>query len=87
MKLSLLVIRCRNLELSRLFYEGLGLKFVQEKHGKGPMHYASEIDGIVFEIYPNDGQPPTDNIRLGFSSDEVKNDIYIDPDGRSVEIT
>ena len=86
MKLSLLVIRCQNLELSRLFYEGLDLKFIREKHGDGPKHYAAEADGFVFELYPTK-EWVCDNLRLGFSSDTVKKGIYIDPDGRSVEIT
>ena len=87
MKLTLLVIRCRNLELSRLFYEGLDLKFIQEKHGKGPKHYSTEIDGVVLELYPDQDKYLTENVRLGFSSDTVKKGIYIDPDGRKVEIT
>lgn len=87
MKLTLLVIRCRNLELSRLFYEGLDLRFIQEKHGKGPKHYSTEIDGVVFELYPDEDKHITELVRLGFSSDTVRKGIYVDPDGRNVEIT
>ena len=66
MKLSLLVIRCKDLELSKSFYQRLGLSFVKEKHGNGPTHYSCEHDGFVFELYPNNNEQPKDNNRLGF---------------------
>jgi lactoylglutathione lyase len=67
MKLNLLVLRCTNIEISKSFYELLGFNFVKEKHGKGVEHYASCIEGLVFEIYPlNSGETPC-NTRLGFS--------------------
>ncbi len=67
MNLNLLVLRCTNIETSKNFYELLGLKFVKEKHGKGVEHYATCIEGLVFEIYPlNLGETPC-NTRLGFS--------------------
>lgn len=56
----------RDIEESRVFYEGLGLAFVKEKHGNGPVHYSSEHDGMVFELYPNKGEAPLDNTLLGF---------------------
>jgi len=85
MKLSLLVIRCQDLEISHLFYANLGFKFKEEKHGDGPRHYAAEADGFVFELYPTN-EWVCDNLRLGFSSDKVEKGIYTDPDGRKIEI-
>ena len=72
MKISLLVIRCENIEVSKTFYEGLGLIFQKEKHGNGPEHYSSEYDGTVFELYPNKGIAPIDNTRLGFKITNLK---------------
>ena len=46
------VIKTAELEKTRAFFETLGLTFVEEKHGKGPVHYACERNGVVFEIYP-----------------------------------
>ena len=66
MKISLLVIRCLDIEVSKNFYELLGLSFTKEKHGSGPSHYSCEHAGCVFELYPNKGEPPKDNSRLGF---------------------
>ena len=66
MKISLLVIRCQDIEVNKCFYELLGLSFVKEKHGNGPTHYSCEHDGTVFELYPNKGEHPQDNNRLGF---------------------
>lgn len=65
-KISLLVIRCKDIEASKEFYQALGMYFVKEKHGNGPTHYSCEYDDCVFELYPNKGEPPMDNNRLGF---------------------
>ncbi len=66
MKISLLVIRCQDIEASRGFYEMLGMSFAKQKHGDGPTHYSCEYEGCVFELYPNKGESPQDNNRLGF---------------------
>src|SRR5690349_16786339 len=50
--LNLLVLRASNLEKSLAFYRALGLGFVQEQHGSGPVHYACEMGGMVIELYP-----------------------------------
>jgi lactoylglutathione lyase len=49
---SLIVIRSFNLEAALSFYGALGLRFVQEQHGSGSVHYSSELSGVVLEIYP-----------------------------------
>ena len=68
MKLSLLVIRTHDLLRVKEFYELLGLTFKEEKHGKGPKHFAAILDdGLVFEIYPiKDPEQNPDKVRLGF---------------------
>ncbi|WP_101757340.1 VOC family protein [Oceanicoccus sp. KOV_DT_Chl] len=75
MKISLLVIRCKDIEVSKGFYQLLGLSFVKEKHGNGPAHYSCEHDGIVFELYPNNGESPQDNNRLGFKVSDLATTI------------
>ena len=69
--LSLLVIRCKNIQKSKAFYESLGLSFAKEQHGNGPEHFASEINGIIFELYPNAEKAAVDNSRLGFRVNEL----------------
>lgn len=71
MKISLLVIRCQDIEASKNFYQFLGMSFAKENHGNGPEHYSCEHDGCVFELYPNNGEPPRDNYRLGFKVQNV----------------
>ncbi len=71
MKISLLVIRCKDIEVSRGFYQLLGLTFVKEKHGNGPTHYSCEYDDCVFELYPNKKLDPNDNNRLGFKVSNI----------------
>ncbi|SMF66885.1 Catechol 2,3-dioxygenase [Alteromonadaceae bacterium Bs31] len=71
MKISLLVIRCKDLEASKSFYQLLGFNFVKEQHGSGPVHYSCEQDGCVFELYPNKGESPQDNNRLGFKVSNI----------------
>jgi hypothetical protein len=38
--LNLLVLKTRQLEQVRAFYECLGVAFSRERHGNGPAHYA-----------------------------------------------
>ncbi len=71
MKLSLLVLRCKDIEASKSFYQLLGLSFVKEKHGNGPTHYSCEHDDFVLELYPNKEESPLDNNRLGFKVSDI----------------
>jgi len=66
-KLSLVVIRSRDMERSAQFYAVLGLQLERHRHGSGPEHFASEEDGRVFEIYPRqDETDSTASVRVGF---------------------
>ncbi len=50
-----LVITVNNIDRVREFLEhNFGLVFTKEQHGTGPEHYACEMNGKVFEIYPED---------------------------------
>ena len=71
MKISLVVIRCQDIEASKRFYQQLSLTFIKEKHGSGPEHYSCEHEGVVFELYPNKGEASEDNVRLGFKVAEL----------------
>jgi predicted enzyme related to lactoylglutathione lyase len=53
--LSLIVLRCANLEASLAFFAVLGLDFSAEQHGKGPVHYSCRLGDAVLELYP--GKP------------------------------
>lgn len=81
--LNLLVLRCKELERTRQFYEHLGLVFIQEQHGKGPVHYASEMAGLVLELYPATEKQLPDKTRLGFTTSqlgELADDISRSPE-------
>lgn len=65
--LNLLVLRCRNIDVSKIFYEKLGFLFEEERHGKGPRHFAAEMNEIVFELYPLAEGETVDRSRLGFT--------------------
>ena len=77
MTLNLLVIRTKNPEVLKTQYELLGLSFKHHKHGNGPYHYASELEHLVFEIYPltKSMSKADDSIRLGFSVPDVSKTI------------
>src|SRR6185295_4758529 len=66
--LNLIVLRTHRLEEMKKFYTTLGIKFVEERHGKGPVHYAGGIGAAVLELYPlPKGAPePDKSVRLGF---------------------
>lgn len=51
--LNLVVLRTADLERAAAFYARLlALEFVRHRHGSGPEHYAAEMPGGVFELYP-----------------------------------
>ena len=50
--INLIVLNCKNLEESLSFYGTLGLEFQEEQHGKSPIHYSCQMDGILLELYP-----------------------------------
>ena len=66
--LNLVVLRSLDMTKAAEFYSRLGLCFTRHQHGKGPEHFAAELDGGVFELYPAspDG-PSTLGTRVGFS--------------------
>lgn len=60
--LSLIVLRCVDLEASRTFYSALGLYFELEQHGNGPVHYSCQLGDHVLELFP--GKPGSAPARL-----------------------
>ena len=82
---NLLVLFSPEIEATRSFYERLGLKFVRERHGTGPEHFACDVDGFVLEIYPQRDDQPSGTVRLGFSVDSVDDiDADLRLDGVSI---
>ena len=71
-QLNLVVLRSPDIHRAVEFYRHLGLPFTLHKHGSGPEHYASEVNGMVFEIYPLGAKSaPTAGTRIGFRVDDV----------------
>jgi predicted enzyme related to lactoylglutathione lyase len=69
--LALVVISSPDINVLKAFYEKLDLTFVEERHGKGPVHYSTLIGKTVFEIYPlSPGQTLQVN-RLGFGVENI----------------
>ena len=69
---NLLVIRSPDIDRAVTFYQQLGMLFDRHAHGNGPAHYASEIRGFVFEIYPQrNADDVTTNTRIGFKVDDI----------------
>ena len=64
--LNLIVIRVKDLNRSKRFYETLGINFSYEQHGNGEQHLSAMLEGILFEIYPSSNNIDTSAIRLGF---------------------
>jgi lactoylglutathione lyase len=70
--LNLVVLRSPDIHRAAQFYRALGLLFTCHSHGSGPEHYASEVSGLVFEIYPLTSKSgPTIGARIGFIVDSV----------------
>ena len=68
--LTLVVLRCADLERSRVFYEALGLTLTLEQHGAGPRHYSGRVGETVLEFYP-DASSSTRGLRLGLRLTDV----------------
>jgi lactoylglutathione lyase len=68
--LSLIVIRTADIDASLAFYRALGVAFVQEQHGSGPVHYSCNFGDLVLELYLNKAESPeesrTHTTMLGF---------------------
>src|SRR5262245_29757529 len=71
--LTLLVLKTRQVEQLRLFYQSLGVKLVQEQHGNGPVHFAGWAGDVVIEVYPlpDDGSRVDSSTRLGVAVEDV----------------
>ena len=61
----LLVLRSSGIEKSRAFYQAIGLQFVEEQHGHGPIHLACETDTLVVETYAGEDAPLLDAKQSG----------------------
>ena len=69
--LSLIVLKTHQLDVVKFFYETIGIEFVEEQHGTGPVHFAGKFGGVVLEIYPlPEGQADT-TTRLGFVVEDL----------------
>jgi catechol 2,3-dioxygenase-like lactoylglutathione lyase family enzyme len=67
MRLNLIALRVASLEASRVFYEHLGLRFEEHRHGSGPLHLSVEITGIVLELYAGGQRQAEWQTRVGFA--------------------
>src|SRR6266516_5378837 len=63
--LSLVVLRSYQMDASHAFYQSLGLEFVEEKHGTGPVHYSAQAGSTVLEIYPGEAAEPLNRTSSG----------------------
>ena len=77
--LSLIVLRAINIEVSLAFYQALGITFVQEQHGSGPVHYSCDLGGVILELYPakpsSSSKVNTDKTMLGFTVTSLVNTL------------
>lgn len=73
MKLNLIVIRSAIPAELAEWYARFGLSFDYHRHGKGPLHFSTEINGITLEIYPlKRSQTAADlSLRLGFEVEDL----------------
>jgi predicted enzyme related to lactoylglutathione lyase len=70
--LNLVVLRSPNMERTALFYSQLGICFERERHGTGPEKLAAQLGPVVLEVYPQDHEPDSMEVRLGFRVTSVE---------------
>jgi len=68
--LQLVVLRSQNVDKLKLFYETIGLSFVHEKHGNGPLHYSCTMGELVLELYPT--MHDADTAGIGFCVSDIE---------------
>ena len=74
--LKLIVLKTLQLDCLLAFYSTLGIRFVEERHGTGPLHYSAIVGGTVIEIYPATASNSVDSdVRLGFDVANVMGTI------------
>jgi catechol 2,3-dioxygenase-like lactoylglutathione lyase family enzyme len=70
-RLGYIVLSCRDVLVTKRFYEVLGLRFQIEKHENGPLHFSAIASGVVVELYPvtsgGEGAVAADPRRIGFA--------------------
>jgi len=74
MKLNLIVLRSANMESLASFYGALFEKELEKhRHGKGPEHYGTELNGLIFEVYSkrNEGDDTTP-MRFGYLVEDIE---------------
>lgn len=70
--LDYLVLRTGRMGELKAFFELLGLRFQEEKHGKGPVHYSTQLNSFVFELYPlRPNESSEMSVRMGFQVDDL----------------
>jgi lactoylglutathione lyase len=69
--LSYLVLRCADLEISKTWFEALGLSTTREQHQGGPVHYSIAIGDLVLELYPL-RERATSGLRIGLHVQEPR---------------
>jgi lactoylglutathione lyase len=85
-RISLVVLRCSSIEKALAFYRALGLEFIEERHGSGPVHYASEVGDTVLEIYPAPAPVSVRHERVGFQVESLEGVLAaVERSGGSVE--
>jgi lactoylglutathione lyase len=71
-RVNLVVLRVADIDRAAAFYALLGVAFSKHAHGNGPMHYAAECGGVVFELYPaTEEQAVSSSARIGFAVGDV----------------
>ena len=75
--LGLIVLRSIHMEATLAFCRAIGLSFVEERHGSGPVHYSCLLGATVIEIYPGAAQDALDHrgsgsTLLGFNVDSLE---------------
>jgi lactoylglutathione lyase len=74
--LTLLVLKTNQIENVLVFYRALGIDFVEERHAKGPLHFAGKLGEIVFELYPLIGGDQVEaTVRVGFGVPKLNETI------------
>jgi catechol 2,3-dioxygenase-like lactoylglutathione lyase family enzyme len=71
-RLNLIVVRSLDPKRTKGFFELLGIRFQEEQHGSGPIHWSADLDSLVLEVYPAKSEDEACGpSRLGFEVEDA----------------
>jgi predicted enzyme related to lactoylglutathione lyase len=76
--LNLVVLKSDDVPQLLKFYQELGLKFDQRRHGAAPAHHSAMVGEVALQIYPAGSMTTkSTNVRIGFTTEKINRAVDV----------